>query len=327
MRQWICAGLAAFIAGQAAAAPDCKLVRIEEWQVRMERNLPIIDGEINGGKVGILVDTGSQKTFITRSAVGRMMLNRTEVAPADPYAGRDRPIEAVRIEQFRIGPAMRRDWDVLVAPDQDFESEVSLILGFDFLSRTDVEFDLPHHAVRLFQSKDCAGSPLAYWTDGRFSEAPLEGSSEVLVTASVNGRPLLAILDSGATFSTLTMVSAARLGINDRSPGVAPAGCSVGIARKAFDYWSAPFESFALGNEVIRAPTLRVADSARDAIVTQLGGRPTNPFAAQPQMILGVDFLRAHRVFIANSQRKVYFTYTGGTVFPKAVDKTCRDLR
>ena len=48
---------------------------------------------------------------------------------------------------------------------------------------------------------------------------------------------------------------------------------------------------------------------------------------AQPQMILGVDFLRSHRVFIANSQRKVYFTYTGGTVFPKTADKACRDLR
>ncbi|MFI4958746.1 MAG: tetratricopeptide repeat protein [Lysobacterales bacterium] len=32
-------------------------------------------------------------------------------------------------------------------------------------------------------------------------------------------------------------------------------------------------------------------------------------------MLLGVDFLLAHHMFIANSQRKVYFTYNGGRVF------------
>ena len=32
-------------------------------------------------------------------------------------------------------------------------------------------------------------------------------------------------------------------------------------------------------------------------------------------MLLGADFLRAHRVLVAHSQRKLYFTYTGGPVF------------
>jgi tetratricopeptide (TPR) repeat protein len=32
-------------------------------------------------------------------------------------------------------------------------------------------------------------------------------------------------------------------------------------------------------------------------------------------MLLGVDFLLAHHMFIANSQKKVYFTYNGGRVF------------
>jgi hypothetical protein len=31
---------------------------------------------------------------------------------------------------------------------------------------------------------------------------------------------------------------------------------------------------------------------------------------------LGADFLRSHRVLVAHSQRKMYFTYAGGPVFP-----------
>ena len=32
-------------------------------------------------------------------------------------------------------------------------------------------------------------------------------------------------------------------------------------------------------------------------------------------MLLGADFLRAHRVYVAHSQRKLYFTYSGAPVF------------
>jgi len=320
MLRHILAVLALLVSGQVLAASDCKLIRIEEWPVRMERNLPVIDGEINGNKVGILIDTGSERSFVTRSAVNRMTLNRASVGTTG--------LESARIDELRIGPAKRRDWSVLVSPEQDFGPEVvSLVLGHDFFAAIDVEFDLPNRAVRLFQPRDCAGSSLAYW-DGRAAEAQLQGNSEMLVSVAVNGRPILAVLDTGASLSALTMAEAVRFGVNAQSPGVATAGCSAGIGRPALDYWSAPFESFAIGPEVIRNPTLRIADFTRDSIVNQIGGRQAaTRFAARPEMILGMDFLRAHRILVANSQRKLYFSYTGGTVFPTGNDKTCRDLR
>ena len=43
----------------------------------------------------------------------------------------------------------------------------------------------------------------------------------------------------------------------------------------------------------------------------------------QADMLLGADFLRAHRVLVARSQRKMYFTYAGGTVFPSNPWKSC----
>src|SRR5436189_6219463 len=125
MRKWILAWLAALAAGHLMAAPpECKLIRIEEWPVRIERNMPIIDGEINGNKVGILIDTGSERSFVTRSAVARMTLNRANVGTTG--------LESARIDELRIGPAKRRDWSVLVSPEQDFGPiVVSLVLGHD----------------------------------------------------------------------------------------------------------------------------------------------------------------------------------------------------
>jgi hypothetical protein len=231
--------------------------------------------------------------------------------------GTDKPIEAVLIEELRIGPAIRRNWSVPLAAEHDFGSEISLILGEDFFSAVDVEFDFPNRAVRLYQPKDCEGVSLAYWAKGAAGEAALQPGAKTTFTVAVNGRPMLALLDTGATASALAMSEAARLGVTTKTPGAAAAGCSVGIGRKAVDYWSGPFESFAIGSEVIRNPTLRFGEVLSN----------TGPFVDVPRMVLGVDFLRAHRVYVARSQRKLYFTYTGGTVFPVDAAKGCQDLR
>ena len=326
MKNWIFL-LAALAMGEAAAAPqDCKLMRIEEWPVRLERNLPLIDGEINGQKISILLDSGAERSFITRSAATRMMLPRYDASATRMYAvPGDRPVEAVRVEEFKIGPATRRNWNVLLSADQDFGSEVSLVIGEDFLSATDVEFDLPNRAVRLFQPKDCEGVSLAYWAKGGAGEAALEAGARTMFTVALNDRPMLAVLDTGASVSALTLSHAARYGVTPKSAGVTTAGCSVGVGRKPVDYWSGQFESFAIGNEVIRNPTLRFADIFKDTVDPV--GRASSYFADLPQMALGVDFLRAHRVYVARSQRKLYFTYTGGTVFPLDAAKGCQDLR
>jgi len=35
-----------------------------------------------------------------------------------------------------------------------------------------------------------------------------------------------------------------------------------------------------------------------------------------PEMLLGADFLSAHHVLLALSQRRMYFTYNGASLFP-----------
>ena len=313
------AGLAAALVASSAsvAAPqDCQLMRIEEWTVRLDRNLPVIDGEINNQKVGILLDTGAERSLMTRSAAARLMLSRYDVAATRMYTVTDKPIEAVRIDDLRIGTAKRSNWAVLLAPEHDFGGDIGLILGRDFFDKVDVELDFANRAMRLYQPKNCEGAMLAYWAKNGASEVALESGSPTF-TVSVNGRQMRAQLDTGATVSALTTVDAARFGVTPKGAGVNAAGCSLGLGRKAVDYWSASFESFAIGNEVIRSPTLRFGDLFKESA----------PFADLPQMVLGVDFLRAHRVYVAQSQRKLFFTYTGGTVFPADAAKGCHDLR
>jgi len=75
------------------------------------------------------------------------------------------------------------------------------------------------------------------------------------------------------------------------------------------------FQSFAIGNESIPDVRIRFADLYRDATYTDTSSRiKKNAMRNQP-MLLGADFLRAHRVLVSHSQRKMYFAYVGGPVF------------
>lgn len=309
MKIWIVvaawAALAASSVAAAAAPEGCKLVQLEQWTVRLERNQPLVDGEINGNKVGILLDTGSPRSVITRSAALRLGLAREEVKGAGEHT------EAVYLDELKIGVAVRKGLHVLVAGRHDFGAGASLILAGDFFSLFEVEFDLANQAVRLFQSKDCASAPLAYWARGGAGEVALEPNLKIIFPVQINGRRLRAYLDSGATASILSSAQAKELGVTSAE---AVAGkCPARLGTEPLRYWSAQFDSFAIGNETIRNPKLRLAE---------LWGDP-----GLPQMILGVDFLRSHRVLVAHSQRKMYFTYAGGTVFPPPSPQDCEAPR
>lgn len=122
------------------------------------------------------------------------------------------------------------------------------------------------------------------------------------------------MLDSGATGSIVSLAFAEEIGLRSDSPGVLPASCSGGIGAGISRNWVARFDSIAIGNENIRDPQLRIVDYTTD--MAHARGTP-------PDMFLGTDFLKTHRVYVARSQDKVYFSYTGGLVFPAVPSVEC----
>jgi hypothetical protein len=123
-----------------------------------------------------------------------------------------------------------------------------------------------------------------------------------------------ALLDSGASASVLDKVAAERAGITPDSPGVIASGKGGGLGGKAVAFWIGPLQSFAIGGETIKDTTIQFADLWKDATYTSASRLPRK-VESPASMLLGADFLRAHRVLVAHSQRKVYFTYEGGPVF------------
>lgn len=313
-----------------AADNQCQLVKVAEWSLRANAYRPVVDGAINGQKIGVLLDTGSAITLISRSAATKLGL------PLSPLRG-NRQLDATRlygiggevrtdgayVDELRIADALRKDWIAIVAGEQELGDDISLLLGYEFFHQLDVEFDLPNRAVRLFQPKGCKSASLAYWTKEAL-DVPLEGGIHLAFTVTLNGKPLLAELDSGASATVLSQEAATILGLSPQTPGVSPGGC-VGSRKTGIDSWIAQLESFAVGGERIKNPKLRFADLWRNMTYEQTASHLRARI--QPsELLLGADFLHTHRVYVAHSQGKLYFSYTGGTVFPTRRGKPCNEL-
>jgi len=100
--------------------------------------------------------------------------------------------------------------------------------------------------------------------------------------------------------SMLSLKVAARAGIAVDSPGMIDGGLIGGVGQKLVRTYIAPFASFKFADgEEIKNPRLRIIDS-------DLGN---------VDMLIGADFFLSHRIFVANTQDKIYFTYNGGPVF------------
>jgi len=125
-----------------AAASNCKMVQIADWPVRLERGHLIVDGAINGQKIGVMLDTGATRSLILRSATERLGLTRRQARGYRMFGvGGETYVEAADVDEFMIGQVTRKNWRVLVAGERDFGRDIAFVLGEDFLYQVDVEFD------------------------------------------------------------------------------------------------------------------------------------------------------------------------------------------
>jgi predicted aspartyl protease len=304
----------------AFAASNCKLVSFAELPVLMAHSKVIVDGSINGTKVRVLVDTGAPHTSLLRSAAIKFGLERQQAGGYSAYGvGGATTIETGFVEEFGVGQATRKGLRMMIIGENDLGDDVAALLGDDFLSQFEVEFDLPHRMLRLFQALDCAGVSLGYWAPKDVSVVEMEAfnpaAPQVVLPVTINGQPVRALLDSGAGRSVLGKSVAARLGVTPDTPGTVSAGQSGGLGPKSVETWRGIFKSFVIGDEMITDTTITFGEIWKDATYTPPGSHLAKRVEGAEEMLLGADFLLSHRLLIAHSQRKVYFSHVGGPVF------------
>lgn len=297
------------MAGTAQA--DCQLKELYQFPLTMQANRPLADVTVNGTPLKALLDTGASGTFIIRNHAERLGLPLVEKAGRKAAGiGGYSKIYTAEIASFGLGGLQAKDFKIGVTGERDTK-DFQLILGQSLLAMYDLELDLANNVARFIKAEGCEGKPLAYWAVGKpVSEVRLKDLEEragtrrtrpqILFDIEINGRWMEAKLDTGAFTSVMTRDAAAQIGITPDSPGVEFRGKSGGLGRATIDNWLTTVDSVSIGGETIKNPKLRFADLFQ-------GTKRRNTF----DLLLGADWVRAHRIYIAYSQGKMYFTHNG----------------
>jgi tetratricopeptide (TPR) repeat protein len=300
----------------------CSL-KATELPVTMSGLRPLVPVKINGVPLYLIVDSGAFSSVLSAATAARLRLpyNARQVQ-LEGVAG-DATAAATTVRQFAFAGSTWSDMRFLVG-GTDPGGGAAGLLGQNVLHLTDIEYDFANGVIRLMRAEDCGHSPLAYWartvpysvidTDpviavsaptrrrrGLTAERPSEPVIEgVAGTAYLNGVKIRVLFDTGSEYSLLTLATAARAGVKPGGPGVEPAGSSFGIGRDGVPLWIGQFESFRIGEEQTLHTRLRFG-------ALHLSGGA--------DMLLGADFFLSHRIYMANGQHRLYFTYNGGPVF------------
>lgn len=295
------------LAGAAPSPPasKCQASLIAELPVTMVGRRPMIDAKFGDKTARFIVDSGAFYSTISSASAAEFGL---KVAPA-PFYFRVKGIGG----DSSAGVAESTDFSLsgIKVPKTDFivggsDTGTAGLIGQNILGLADVEYDLPHGAVRLMKTTGCGRASLAYWADNKpFTELSLEGSTDgpfkphTTAIVLLNGVKIRATFDSGSPSSLLTLAAAKKLGVTPDSPGVVRAGETSGLGERSLPSWLASFETIDIGGELIKHPKIRMAPM-------EFG---------DTDMLIGADFFLTHRMFVSNAQRKIYITYEGGPVF------------
>lgn len=300
--------LAPLAASRAAYAEPCTLGRVAELPVTMLGMRPTVHAAINGTDALFIADSGAFFNLLTPAAAEQFKLN-VELAPPNFFVsgvGGEARTRLTTVKTFTIFNIVVPKVLFVVAGNDLGNGAVGL-LGQNVFRLGDVEYDLANGAIRIIRPKgDCKKSVLAYWANSTgkpYSVIDIDFATaaqpHTTSTAYVNGKKVRVMFDTGASTSVLTLDAAKRAGVTPESAGVTPGGPSHGIGRRVTQSWLAPFASFKVGDEEVRNTQLRIADIALPDV----------------DMLVGADFFLSHRIYVATSQRRLYFTYNGGPVF------------
>jgi clan AA aspartic protease (TIGR02281 family) len=297
------------------AAQACELRQIAELPVIMSGDQPLVELSVNGARVRFLIDTGSSTTLLTRAGAQALGLKPVSVDGTTFYGvGGHANAGLVRIREFKLGGLVMHNLDILVS-GYVVSDQVVGVLGRDvLLSGGDLELDLAHNAVRLTKPKDCRGDEVAYWANSYFLATLDAQSTQMTVGASLNGQPISALLDSGAGHSIVSLSAARLAGVTPQAQDAAAVGARSGMGGEV-RAWAGTFKTLGVGGEVVRNAKLEFADLFSKDMEVSTGSHVKTDPVGLPDMLLGADFMIAHRIYIAASQGKVYFTYNGGPMF------------
>ncbi len=313
-----CALAAAMVASLATSAyADCRLQALAVIPITFVNDSPMVEVSLNG-KPALLRFGWSYYPMLWDSAVPKFKLDAMRSSGDTAYGpGGQTLFGSANVADLKVGGATLKDIVFrLVEQDQNVEEAGLYGLALaglqDNYPSYDIEFDFPHSTVRVFKPQGCKGGEIVYW-GGNFSSVDLDLRDRFDV--HIGDKVLHGSLSPGDEVTFITKEGAFRTDLNLQAAGKLPTGMLDSGVLKPIDVSIARLPDLTLGDETIKHAALAVGDIFSNNHREYTGSRVDVAVIDRPEVIVGSDFARSHRIYWASGERKMYFAYQGGPVF------------
>ena len=263
--------------------------------VEMRGNIPLMRAFIKDKPATFVLDTGAVGVAITEQAAARFELGVDDktVMVGSGVGGQSRGF-AGKLERFRIGDLPVPNHSVNIIPASAGISQSGMVdglFGVSVLSVFEVELDLPRRMVTLYGGRLCPTTLAPPWAANAVEiNAGRSERGRFYVPVVIDGKPVNALLDTGAAISIISSDIARQLGVTQdalerdqkiRLSGTGPATAIAYVHR---------FRDIIFGGQTFPGPTL---------VVTE---RPD----VNTDMIIGSDYLAHRRVWLSYARKRVF---------------------
>lgn len=298
-------------ASHAAAADDCRLARIASFDFS-DKGALFVPVWINGTSVQIVFDTGAPASAIDPNVANKLGLPQHRIMQGAMYDIAGQPISYIAtIHDLNFGNAHASNAEFVVWPSPiSTQAQIGGMLAADLLRHYDVDIDFGAHKLNLFSQDHCPGK-VVYWASSNVAVIPVHvvASGHVIVPVKLDGQSFDAVLDTGSTYSFLSVEAASNT--FHLTPGSSDMASAGNYGPGGVPVYRHTFKNLDLGGLSFGNPTLSIFEiGAKTRAPTHLGSRIADfdERGGNTDFVLGLSELRHLHLYIAYQEQKLYIS-------------------
>jgi predicted aspartyl protease len=173
-----------------------------------------------------------------------------------------------------------------------FSGPLDGVLGADILSSFDIDLDLAHHRLILYEKQSCPQAAPAWTQPYARIAAGRSFGDHLFFPVQLEGRRLDAFVDTGAQSSVLSTRAALALGVTETALARDRAGVAQGAAAERLSAHVHRFSRLEVGGEIVRDPELVVTDVK----------------LSDADLVLGIDFVSSRRIWFSYGSQQIFLS-------------------
>jgi hypothetical protein len=266
---------------------------------------------VNQARLYMYLEVASPWTSVSEQAVVRFALQRTDISKDLDITFGDKRVQQYATMSFQLGDVTYSQEHLLIDPHSTSarryaRPDIIGILGIDFLWKMDLDLDLAHRKLNLYEPSKCPGREV-YWAS-QYNVVPLrrDAFGNFFFPMELDGRKLEAILTTNDSVSTLsTDVTRRVYGFDKNSSGIESVADGDGHTIAQYRAMKLTASGLTVVDEKIKLtdpPNNTCRLTKKDDAIGY-----TDCLYRYP-LRLGSDILQRLHVYIATKENMMYFT-------------------